>query len=66
VLQPSRDRRAPTPITVSEVAQILQGASSIELFEPLDTGVWITVDIDTVPAIQQQYRPQTRRRASGG
>jgi hypothetical protein len=48
---------APTPITVSELAQILQGESSIELFEPVDTGVWITVDIDTARAIQQQYRP---------
>ncbi len=46
-----------TPITVSELAQIVQGESPLQLFEPLDTGVWITVDVDTVRAIDQQYRP---------
>src|SRR3546814_4246577 len=35
-----------TPITVSELAQIVQGKSSFELFEPLETGVWISVDVD--------------------
>lgn len=28
-----------TPITVSELAQIVQGKSSLQLFEPLETGV---------------------------
>jgi hypothetical protein len=46
-----------TPITVSELAQIVQGKSRIQLFEPLDTGVWITVKVDAVRAIDQQYRP---------
>ena len=46
-----------TPISVAELAEIIDGTSSIELFEPLDTGVWITFDIDTVSAIDQQYKP---------
>jgi len=46
-----------TPITVSELAQIVQGNSSLELFEPLETGVWIRVNVDAVRAIDQQYRP---------
>ena len=46
-----------TPITVSELAQIVQGTSSLELFEPLETGVWIRVNVDTVRAIDQQYQP---------
>lgn len=46
-----------TSITVSELTQIVDGTSSMQLFEPLDTGVWITVDVDTVRAIDQQYRP---------
>ncbi|MEP7334983.1 MAG: hypothetical protein ABI717_04310 [Actinomycetota bacterium] len=46
-----------TPITVSELARIVQATSSLQLFEPLETGVWIMVDVDTVRAIDQQYRP---------
>jgi hypothetical protein len=46
-----------TPITVSELAQLVDGESPVELFEPLDTGVWIRVDVDTVCAIDQQYVP---------
>lgn len=46
-----------TPIPVSELAQIVQGKSRLELFEPLQSGVWIRVDVDAVRAIDQQYRP---------
>jgi hypothetical protein len=46
-----------SPITVSELAQIVRGTSRLQLFEPLETGVWIRVDVDTVRAIDQQYRP---------
>jgi hypothetical protein len=46
-----------TPITVSQLKQIVDGESTLPLFEPLDTGVWITVEVDTVRAIDQQYRP---------
>jgi hypothetical protein len=46
-----------TEITVSQLAGIVQGTSDLELFESLETGVWISVDIDTVRAINQQYRP---------
>ena len=46
-----------TSITVAELAQIVDGTSTIDLFEPLDSGVWITVKVDTVQRIAQQYRP---------
>ena len=46
-----------TPITVSELAQIVQGKSRLQPFEPLETGVWIRVNVDAVRAIDQQYRP---------
>lgn len=46
-----------TPISVSELARIVQGKSRLQLFEPLVTGVWIRVEGDTVRAIDQQYRP---------
>jgi hypothetical protein len=45
------------PITVAELAQIVDGETPVELYEPLDTGVWIRVHIDTVCAIDQQYVP---------
>jgi hypothetical protein len=46
-----------TPITVAEFAQLVDGETPVELYEPLDTGVWIRVHIDTVCAIDQQYVP---------
>jgi hypothetical protein len=46
-----------TPITVAQLAALVRGERPVELFEPLDTGVWIRVDVDTVCAIDQQYQP---------
>jgi hypothetical protein len=46
-----------TPVTVSELAQLVAGETPIDLFEPLDTGVWIRYGIDTVCSIDQQYLP---------
>ena len=47
----------PKRISVAELAKIVDGTSAVKLFEPLDSGVWITVRIDTVRSIKQQYRP---------
>ena len=48
-----------TPITVAQLAQIVGNgkAPGVTLFEPLDSGVWIRVHIDTVRSLDQQYRP---------
>jgi hypothetical protein len=46
-----------TTITVAQLAQIVAGKSSLKLFEPLSSGVWILVHVDTVRAFAQQYRP---------
>ena len=46
-----------TPISVSELSQLVEGQKPVELFESLDTGVWIRVHIDTACAIDQQYQP---------
>ena len=46
-----------TPITVAELSELVQGGSPVKLFEPLDTGVWIRVNVDTVCALDQQYQP---------
>jgi hypothetical protein len=47
----------PTPVTVEELAQLVEGEEPVELFEPLGTGVWIRYEIDTVCAVDQQYLP---------
>ena len=46
-----------TPITVPQLAQLVRGEKPVRLFEPLDTGMWIRVHVDTVCAIDQQYQP---------
>jgi len=48
-----------TPITVSELAQLASGTNPFPrpLFEPITTGFWIQVDIDTVRSLDQQYHP---------
>jgi hypothetical protein len=46
-----------TAIPVSELARIVNGGKHRKLFEPLDSGVWIRVRIDTVRQLDQQYRP---------
>jgi hypothetical protein len=46
-----------TPITVPQLAQIVAGKKPVSLFEPISTGFWIQIDIDTVHSIKQQYVP---------
>jgi hypothetical protein len=44
-------------IDAGELARIVSGTSSLKLYEPLSSGVWIRVHSDTVRAFAQQYRP---------
>jgi hypothetical protein len=46
-----------TPSTVAKLAAIVNGTSTTKLWEPLSTGVWIRVRIDTVKSLDQQYHP---------
>jgi hypothetical protein len=46
-----------TSITVRQLKQLMAGESSLKLFEPLSTGVWIVVQGDTVRSFAQQYKP---------
>jgi hypothetical protein len=48
---------AATPITVAELLRIVNGGKHRKLFEPLASGVWIRVRIDTVRELDQQYQP---------
>lgn len=46
-------------ITVAQLAGLVAGRNPFPrpLFERLDTGFWIRVDIDTVRSLDQQYHP---------
>jgi len=46
-----------TPIGLPELEHIVNGGPHRALFEPLDSGVWIKVHVDTVCSLDQQYRP---------
>jgi hypothetical protein len=48
-----------TPITVAELAKLVKGEDPLgqPLWEPLETGVWILIEVDTVRSIDQQYAP---------
>ena len=57
LVRTSPEKWGPTPVELADLVEILDGTSDLDLFEPLDTGVWITIDIDTVQAVYQQYQP---------
>ncbi len=57
VLTRSGDQIGGTEIDVTELERILAGTSTLALFEPIDTGVWLSYRIDTVSRIVQQYQP---------
>ncbi len=46
-----------TPVTASQLAGLVAGTSTLKLFEPLSSGVWLTVHIDTVRSFAQEYVP---------
>ena len=50
---------AGSPITVAELAQLVRGENPFPrpLFEPISTGFWIRIDVDTVRSLDQQYHP---------
>jgi hypothetical protein len=53
------DSPSGTPVSVAQLAELLAGKDALgkPLFEPLTTGFWIDVRIDTVRSLDQQYRP---------
>jgi len=57
LIRSSPEKWGPTPSTVAELEKIVDGSSKLDLFEPLDTGVWVTIDVDTVRAVYHQYHP---------
>ena len=46
-----------TAITASQLAQLVAGKEPVKLAEPLESGFWMHVNIDTVCSLHQQYQP---------
>jgi type II secretory pathway pseudopilin PulG len=46
-----------TPVTVAELAELVDGGKPVDLFEPLSTGFWMRTHVDTVCTLDQQYKP---------
>jgi hypothetical protein len=44
-------------ITVAQLAQLVKGEKPVELFESLESGLWMRVHIDSACSLEQQYRP---------
>ena len=46
-----------TTVTASQLAGLLGGAKTPHLIEPLESGVWLAVDVDSVTSFAQQFEP---------
>jgi hypothetical protein len=47
----------PHAITATQLAGLVAGTSRIKTYEPLSSGIWVLVHIDTVKTFAQQYVP---------
>lgn len=57
VLTKSSTGSLETTVTAAQLAKVVDGTSFLQLFEPLESGVWLTVHIDTIRSFAQQYQP---------
>jgi hypothetical protein len=46
-----------TKVTAATLAALVGGAKTPKLIEPLDSGVWLAVDVDRVTSFAQQFQP---------
>jgi hypothetical protein len=44
-------------ISVGQLAQLVKGEEPVELYESLESGIWMRVHVDTACSLEQQYRP---------
>ncbi|HUZ14673.1 MAG TPA: hypothetical protein VMU72_00670 [Gaiellaceae bacterium] len=44
-------------ITAAQLSALVGGAKKPKLMEPLDSGLWVTVNVDTVTTFAQQFQP---------
>jgi hypothetical protein len=46
-----------TKISAAQLAGLVGGAKTPKLVEPLDSGVWLAVDVDKITSFAQQFQP---------
>lgn len=46
-----------TKVTAAQLSALVGGATKPKLMEPLDSGLWVTVNVDTVTSFAQQFQP---------
>jgi hypothetical protein len=46
-----------TTVTAAQLVALVNGAKTPKLIEPLDSGLWLTVDVDRVTSFAQQFQP---------
>jgi hypothetical protein len=57
VLTLSGQKMQTTTVTAAQLAALVGGAKTPHLIEPLDSGLWLTVDVDKVTSFAQQFQP---------
>jgi hypothetical protein len=57
VLTQSGSKMRTTRITAPQLAELVRGANTPKLVEPLESGVWLGVDVDKVTSFAQQFEP---------
>lgn len=57
VLTPGAGNFVNRKVTAATLASLVGGAKTPKLIEPLDSGVWLAVDVDKVTSFAQQFQP---------
>jgi hypothetical protein len=57
VLTQSGSKMRTTRITAPQLAELVRGAKTPKLVEPLDSGLWLAVNVDNVTSFAQQFEP---------
>ena len=57
VLTPGAGNFVNTRVTAGTLGALVGGAKTPKLIEPLDSGVWLMVDVDKVTSFAQQFQP---------
>jgi hypothetical protein len=57
VLTLSGQKMQTTTVLAPQLAALVNGAKTPKLIEPLDSGLWLTVDVDKVTSFAQQFQP---------
>ena len=57
VLTMSGSQMQPTTVSAAQLAALVGGAKTPKLVEPLESGVWLAVNVDHVTSFAQQFQP---------